>query len=267
MPTNTLDKNKISPNNKSIIRPSIFNQPDIKKAKQQKIVIWNTRRRKISEELNNEKQNAHELNDNDEIIIYEPSNTKENTKDTEMKNNPEKNNRNNNKSNNENNENSVINLNDEHSKINNENNTKDVLTHSQSPSQSKQIKKRKMTDIQTIEPGNKFNIIKEANNLLLKINLAQLISISPTLRKELGQGCKQKIDNILCSLYNIPIPIFIGKTKEVLLKILYDTRENVNVITTGCLNKFNDVKIEEDIVEQNITLANGSTYLLNTMFH
>jgi len=110
-----------------------------------------------------------------------------------------------------------------------------------------------------LEPGNKFNIIKEANILLPKISLAQLLSISPTLRKELGQGCKPKIDNVLCSLYNIPIPIFIGKVKEIFLKILYDTGSNVNVITTGCLNRFNDVEIKEDIVEQNITLANGST--------
>jgi len=257
VPTSTLDKNKLSPNNKSIVKPSILNQPNIKKVKQQKKVIRNKRRRKISEELNNEKQNAHELNDNDEIIIDEPNNTKENTKDSEMKNNQENNNGNNNgnnnESNNENNENNVINIINEHSKINNENNTKDVLTHSQSLSQTKQTRKRNMTDIQMLEPGNKLSIIKEANNLFPKISLIQLLSISPTLRKELGQGCKPKIDNVLCSLYNIPIPIFIGKTKEVFLKILYDTGANVNVITTGCLNKFNDVKIEEDIIEQNIT--------------
>jgi len=85
--------------------------------------------------------------------------------------------------NNENNNNKVINLNNENSNINNNNNIKDILTHSQSPSQSKQIKKRKMTDIQMLEPGNKFSIIKEANNLFLKISLAQLLSISPTLKK------------------------------------------------------------------------------------
>jgi len=259
VPTSTLDKNKISQNNKSIVKLSILNQPNIKKVKQQKKAIRNTRRRKISEELNNEKQNDHELNDNEEIIIDEPYNTKENTKDSEMKNNSEINNGNNNESNNGNNKNNVINIIDEHRKINNENNTKDVLTHSKSLSQTKQTRKRSMTDIQMLESGNKFSIIKEANNLFPKISLAQLLSISPTLRKELGQGCKPKIDNVLCSLYNIPIPIFIGKTKEVFLKILYDTGANVNVITTGCLNKFNDVKIEEDIIEQNITLANGST--------
>ena len=125
-----MDKNEISPNNKSTVKPSILNQPNIKKVKQQKKVIGNTRRRKISVELNNEKQNAHELNDNDEIIIDEPNNTKENTKDSEMKNNLENNNGNNNESNNENNENNVIKIIDENSKINNENNTKDTLTHS-----------------------------------------------------------------------------------------------------------------------------------------
>eukprot|EP00833_Pecoramyces_ruminatium_P017297 jgi/Orpsp1_1/1191329/evm.model.d7180000084992.1 len=114
-----------------------------------------------------------------------------------------------------------------------------------------------MTDIQMLEPGNKFSIIKEANNLFPKISLAQLFSISPT--KELGQGCKPKVDNVLCSLYNIPIPIFIGKAKETFLKILYDTGANVNVITTGCLSRLDNVEIKEDIIEQIITLANRST--------
>ena len=52
MPKNTLDKNKIFPNNKSIVKPSVLNQLNIKKVKQQKKVIRNTRRRKISEEPN-----------------------------------------------------------------------------------------------------------------------------------------------------------------------------------------------------------------------
>jgi len=52
VPTNTLDKNKIFPNNKSIVKPYLLNQLNIKKVKQQKKVIRNTRRRKISEEPN-----------------------------------------------------------------------------------------------------------------------------------------------------------------------------------------------------------------------
>jgi len=52
VPKNTLDKNKIFPNNKSIVKPSVLNQLNIKKVKQQKKVIRNTRRRKISEEPN-----------------------------------------------------------------------------------------------------------------------------------------------------------------------------------------------------------------------
>eukprot|EP00833_Pecoramyces_ruminatium_P003399 jgi/Orpsp1_1/1177431/evm.model.c7180000061429.1 len=162
--------------------------------------------------------------------------------------------------------NTTENKNENKNENNNENNTSNSLTQNKSPSQAKQGRKRSMTDIQMLEPGNKFSIIKEANNLFPKISLAQLLSISPTLRKELRQGYKPKVDNVLCSLYNIPIPILIGKAKETFLKILYDTGANVNVITTGCLSRLNDVEIKEDIIEQNITLVNGSTVPTKYLF-
>ena len=48
---NTLDKNKISPSNKSIVKPSILNQPNIKAVKQQKKAIRDKRRREITNDV------------------------------------------------------------------------------------------------------------------------------------------------------------------------------------------------------------------------
>jgi hypothetical protein len=48
---NALDKNKISPSNKSIVKPSILNQPNIKAVKQQKKAIRDKRRREITNDI------------------------------------------------------------------------------------------------------------------------------------------------------------------------------------------------------------------------
>jgi len=65
----------------------------------------------------------------------------------------------------------------------NENNTNNKSTIS---------KKRKMTEIQMLDPKDKFSIIKEANNLYPRISLTQLLSASPSIRKELEQDVNQE---------------------------------------------------------------------------
>ncbi|OUM59478.1 hypothetical protein PIROE2DRAFT_15004 [Piromyces sp. E2] len=58
--TKVLDKNKISPSNKNIVKPSILNQPNIRNTKQMKKAIRDTRRRKISEDQDQEMQDVQE---------------------------------------------------------------------------------------------------------------------------------------------------------------------------------------------------------------
>ena len=59
-----LDKNKISPNNKSIVKPSILNQPNnsqnLRNLKLQKKAISDSRRRKMSEDSLEEMQDIQE---------------------------------------------------------------------------------------------------------------------------------------------------------------------------------------------------------------
>jgi len=50
---NALDENKILTSNKSIVKPSVLNQPNIKAVKQQKKAIWDKRRREITNDENN----------------------------------------------------------------------------------------------------------------------------------------------------------------------------------------------------------------------
>jgi len=67
----------------------------------------------------------------------------------------------------------------------------------------KVVKKRNMTNIQMLNENEKFNIVEEANNLFPKISLSQLLSASPSIRKELEQGCCKDMINIFSTLINL----------------------------------------------------------------
>ena len=233
--TKTLDKNKISPNNKSIIKPSILNQPNTRILKQQKKSIRDARRRKISNDTDEEMEDVQDENNSEEIIENSPINSKENSDNNSNKNKPINNQINNEELN------------------NNKNNN-----YQKENSPRKQITKKNMTEIQMIESGDKFSIIKEANKLYPQITLAQLLSASPTLRKELEQGCKPKIEKLICSLNNPDIPLIVGEIEGRNLKILYDSGANINVITTNGFNKLKNKEIEE-CEPQNITFADGTS--------
>jgi len=237
--TKLLDKNKIFPNNKSIIKPLILNQPNIKNVKKQKKIIRNTRRR--NSEAENENQPKDNTRTKEENVIEEPNNSIKIPASKE----------NENKINNESNEQSKNNemTVDGESKVNINKSTEKPISST----------KKKMTEIQMLDPEDKFSIVKEANNLFPKISLSQLLSASPSLRKELEHRCKSRVNKILCSLSNINIPLIIGEIEGKPLKILYDTGANVNIITTEGLNKLVNKEIEEDKNEQNITFANGTT--------
>jgi len=53
-----------------------------------------------------------------------------------------------------------------------------------------------------LKTENKFNILDEANNLYPKISLTQLLSASLSIRKDLEQGCKPRVEKILYSTQN-----------------------------------------------------------------
>jgi len=80
-----------------------------------------------------------------------------------------------------------------------------------------------------LDSKEKFGIIKEVNNLYPRINLTQLLSASPSIRKDLEQGCKPRIKNILYAISKTYIPIIIGKINDILLRMLFDTGVNVNI--------------------------------------
>jgi len=82
-----------------------------------------------------------------------------------------------------------------------------------------------------LKTENKFNILDEANNLYPKISLTQLLSASLSIRKDLEQGCKPRVEKILYSTQNWNIPILCGKTGNNEVKILFDTGANINIIT------------------------------------
>ena len=110
-----LDKNKISPNNKSIVKPSILNQPNnLRAIKQQKKAIRDSRRREINQGSDNEMDLAPESN------VKELNTTNNNAIDT---NDLESNNTNQENLNNNNNNNNTMNNNNLNNNNNNDNTT------------------------------------------------------------------------------------------------------------------------------------------------
>ena len=128
----------------------------------------------------------------------------------------------------------------------------------------KTIKKRKMTNIQMLNENEKFSITEEANNLFPKISLSQLLSASPSIRKELEQGCKPRVEKILCSLTNTSLPIICGEIDNKTFKILYDTGANVNVITNNCLGKLKHKVIKQCENLEDITIVDGTKVTTNS---
>jgi len=206
-----------------------------------------------------------------ELNVKEPDTTNTNVNDTD---NSEPNNVNQEINNNNNNDNTINNnnLNDNNNNNNNitsDNTIESINTQSKPNEQVNQnsnkvikrktVNKRNMTEIQMLDVNDKFSITEEAKNLFPHINLAQLLSISPALRKELELGCKPKTERIVCSFTFPNIPIIIGEIEGKYLRILYDTGANVNVITTNGLNKLSNQNIVEKSEEQTITIANGTS--------
>ena len=255
----SLDKNKISPSNKSIIKPSILNQPNnsqnLRNLKLQKKAMRDSRRRSMSEGSIEEMKNIQESTPNE---INESNNSNENpptqNKVTSLKDSPVP---------------IKLPTSYENPQINNKENTENEALKSknetidnkqdatQTPVKRKVVNKKNMTEIEMINPNEKFNITEEAKNLFPRINLSQLLSASPSLRKELEMGCKPRVEQIICSVTSANIPIIIGEIEGKYLKILYDTGANVNIITLNALNKLNNVDIKKSEEEQTITIANG----------
>jgi len=175
---NSLDKNKISSSNKSIVKPSILNQPNIKAVKQQKKAIRDKGRREIT----NDVEDMDIFNDN---ITHEESNNNSESIQTTNFDQPQSN---------------------TPKEINYQNNNSNTI-----PENVKTKCKRNMTEIQMLKPENKFNILEEANNLYSKISLTQLLSASLFIRKDLEQGCKPRVEKILYTIQNLNIPILCGK--------------------------------------------------------
>ena len=231
--TKTLDRNKISPSNKSIIKPSILNQPNIRNLKQQKKAIRDSRRRKISSDDDDEMEDVQEVKSSDENsgdeTIYEKETTKTNDKSTSSNNDHKENKKSNNSSN-----------------------------------KPKQVTKKNMTEINMLDHDDKFSITKAANNIYPQITLAQLLSVSPSLRKELEQGCKPKVEKVMCSINDADVPLIIGEIEGKHFKMLYDSGANINIITTNALSKLDNPEIME-CDELNITIANGDMLQTNTI--
>jgi len=120
-----------------------------------------------------------------------------------------------------------------------------------------------MTEIQLLEKDQKFNIVSEVQNLFPKISLSQLLAASPSIRKELEQGLKPRVERIICSLTNINIPIIIGECCNVPLKVLFDTGANINVITKNSFNKLKNRKIYKTDNEIEIKLADSAIIRTN----
>jgi hypothetical protein len=228
---NALDKNKISPSNKSIVKPSILNQPNIKAVKQQKKAIRDKRRREITNDIED-----MDLSNNN--ITHEESN---------------------------NNSESVRATNFDKPQPNtpNENNYQDNNSNT-IPEKVKTKGKRNMTEIQMLKPENKFNILEEANNLYPKISLTQLLSASPSIRKDLEQGCKPRVEKILYTIQNLNIPILCGKIGNKSVKILFDTGANVNIITKNSLEELENVIINNCDLSETITIADGTIFHTNS---
>ena len=116
-------------------------------------------------------------------------------------------------------ENNNISDNESQNKLNDvDNNSNSNNQSEQNPTQSiikrKIVNKKNMTDIQMIKSKDRFSITKEAENLFPHINLAQLLSASPSLRKELELGCKPKTEKVVCSFTSSNVPLIIGEIEE-----------------------------------------------------
>ncbi|ORX77806.1 hypothetical protein BCR32DRAFT_247656 [Anaeromyces robustus] len=155
------------PNNKSIVKPSILNEPKTKAVKQQKKLIKDARRRKISTSESSEQ----DINDTSMVEIEDEDTNKE----------------------------------PEPTITNNEKVESETVNNNKETEKQKPIRKRNMTSIQMLNENEKFSITEEANNLFPKISLSQLLSASPSLRKEFEQGCKPRITK-LSKYFMIPVP-------------------------------------------------------------
>ena len=281
--------NKRNPSNKSIVKPAILNQPKIKLIKQQKKEIRDRRRRALETDEDEEMQTSDDESDNEINNEDENKNSDENNNDIhdevseknyieidDENNNENKNkNNNNNVENNNKNENEIKNENENKTKNNNKNSNKIVNEENkiankeiEKKDKPKNITKRNMTEIQLLEKDQKFNILTETKNLYPKINLAQLLSVSPALRKELEQGLKPRVEKIICSITGTSIPIIIGECCNTSLKILFDTGANINIITQESFDKLknkikykNDKEIEIKLADSTIIYSNYHTTL------
>jgi len=120
-----------------------------------------------------------------------------------------------------------------------------------------------MTEIQLLEKDQKFNITEEFKNLFPKINLSQLLAASPSIRKELEQKLKPRVEKIICSIANTNIPIIIGESYNIPLKVLFDTGANINIITQESYNKLKCKNINKMDKEIEIKLADNTIVLTN----
>jgi len=120
-----------------------------------------------------------------------------------------------------------------------------------------------MTEIQLLEKDQKFNITEEFKNLFPKINLSQLLAASPSIRKELEQKLKPRVEKIICSITNTNIPIIIGDCYNIPLKVLFDTGANINIIPQESYNKLKCKNINKMDKEIEIKLADNTIVLTN----
>lgn len=256
---NKLNKNKVN-QNKSIIKPSILNQPKTKLLKQQKKEIRDKRRRAKD---SSDEEEIMEISDN-EIEQHEQQNKTNNLSKNGINDKEENNKENKNKNKNHNDDDIENNENKNHETNTNKNNKNKTNNNKFSENEnSKVITKRNMTNIQLLDKEQKFNIREEVQNLFPKISLSQLLAASPSIRKELEQGLKPRVERIICSLSNINIPIIIGESYNVPLKVLFDTGANINIITQESFNKLKSKNINKTENEIEIKLADNTVVSTN----
>ena len=246
--TKTLNKNKLNPSNKSIIKPAILNQPKIKLIKQQKREIRDKRRR--AQDTSDEDDEMETTNETETIEENDTSSEIEMIEDTDKLDKEKKvtNEIHNESKNNKDEKNKTENNYDEKTKEN---------------KNSKTITKRNMTEIQMLNKDQKFSITDEAQNLYPRINLSQLLAVSPSIRKELEQGLKPRVERIICSLTNANLPIIVGESHNIPLKVLFDTGANVNIITQESFNKLKCKNIYKTDREVEIKLADNTIVTTN----
>jgi len=202
-----------------------------------------------------------------QVSDNENNNENENSNENENKNEYENNGKDENKNDNENSDKNENQNNNENS-ITNAGSKRLINEEITNKNKPKNITKRNMTEIQLLEKDQKFNILSETKNLYPKISLAQLLSASPALRKELEQGLKPRVEKIICSINSMSIPIIIGECKNIPLKILFDTGANINIITQESFNKLksktrykNDKEVEIKLADSTIIHSNYHTTL------